>query len=262
MARRIGLAQALINDPELLILDEPTAGMDPIGTRQIKDVIRDLGNRGKTILLSSHLLADVEDVCDRVTILYGGQERASGHTRELLSQRDQTRITTERLAPETIEQIKEMVRREEGKRVLEVATPADKLESFFLRIVEQAQAANIATSGARAAGKLPDFLSMVEPAGDQVIQSLVSAARNTQRVEPEPVRPSATAKPDVSRKVIEELTAAKQPKPTPAPAPTEAPERMPDKPAPTPRKPVEADRTVIDDLLRKKPDQSNDVDGA
>ncbi|MHC4234423.1 MAG: ABC transporter ATP-binding protein, partial [Planctomycetota bacterium] len=74
MARRIGLAQALINDPELLILDEPTAGLDPLGTRQIKDVIRDLGQRGKTILLSSHLLADVEDVCDRVVILYGGHQ--------------------------------------------------------------------------------------------------------------------------------------------------------------------------------------------
>ncbi|MHC4284163.1 MAG: ABC transporter ATP-binding protein, partial [Planctomycetota bacterium] len=65
MARRIGLAQALINDPELLILDEPTTGLDPIGTRQIKDLILELAKRGKTILLCSHLLADVEDVCDR-----------------------------------------------------------------------------------------------------------------------------------------------------------------------------------------------------
>ncbi|MFQ5462102.1 MAG: ABC transporter ATP-binding protein, partial [Phycisphaerae bacterium] len=86
MARRIGLAQALINDPELLILDEPTSGLDPIGARQIKDVIRELGRKGKTILLSSHMLADVEDVCDRVVILYGGQQMASGDTDDLLAE--------------------------------------------------------------------------------------------------------------------------------------------------------------------------------
>ena len=73
MARRLGIAQALINDPELLILDEPTSGLDPIGTRQVKDLLVDLRRRGKTVLLSSHLLADVEDVCDRMVILYGGK---------------------------------------------------------------------------------------------------------------------------------------------------------------------------------------------
>jgi ABC-2 type transport system ATP-binding protein len=72
MARRIGLAQALINDPDLLILDEPTTGLDPIGTSQIKNLILELAKRGKTVLLCSHLLADVEDVCDRIAILYGG----------------------------------------------------------------------------------------------------------------------------------------------------------------------------------------------
>ena len=75
MARRIGLATALINDPDLLILDEPTTGLDPIGTREIKNLILDLKRRGKTVLLSSHLLADVEDVCDRIAILYGGRLR-------------------------------------------------------------------------------------------------------------------------------------------------------------------------------------------
>jgi ABC-2 type transport system ATP-binding protein len=86
MARRIGLAQALINDPDLLILDEPTTGLDPIGTRQIKDLILQLAKRGKTILLCSHLLADVEDVCDRIAILYGGQIQSEGKVRELLVQ--------------------------------------------------------------------------------------------------------------------------------------------------------------------------------
>ncbi|MFP6907639.1 MAG: ABC transporter ATP-binding protein, partial [Verrucomicrobiota bacterium] len=78
MARRIGLAQALINNPEIVILDEPTSGLDPIGTRQVKDLIQTLAERGKTVFLSSHLLADVEDVCDRIAILYAGQVQAEG----------------------------------------------------------------------------------------------------------------------------------------------------------------------------------------
>src|SRR5204862_5242092 len=87
MQRRIGIAQALINDPEFLILDEPTTGLDPIGSRQIKDLILELGRRGKTILLSSHLLADVEDVVDRMVILYGGRKRAEGTCEDLLESR-------------------------------------------------------------------------------------------------------------------------------------------------------------------------------
>ena len=79
MQRRIGLAQALINDPDLVILDEPTSGLDPIGCREVKDLILALARRGKTVILSSHLLADVEDVCDRVVIYYGGKVQAHGH---------------------------------------------------------------------------------------------------------------------------------------------------------------------------------------
>src|SRR5690606_23288701 len=92
MQRRIGLAQALINDPQLLILDEPTTGMDPIGTRQIKDLILKLAERGKTIILCSHLLSDVEDVCDRVAIMFGGKVRAEGTVDELLTRQDATTI--------------------------------------------------------------------------------------------------------------------------------------------------------------------------
>ena len=97
MARRIGLAQALINDPDLVFLDEPTTGLDPTGTREIKDLILELRRRGKTVLLCSHLLADVEDVCDRVAILYGGRLRRLGSVEELLSLRAKTQITTDRL---------------------------------------------------------------------------------------------------------------------------------------------------------------------
>src|SRR5262245_47589405 len=93
MARRIGLAQALINDPELVILDEPTAGLDPLGCREVKDLILTLARRGKTVILSSHLLADVEDVCDRVVIYYGGKIQAMGSMKELLATPDSVRIT-------------------------------------------------------------------------------------------------------------------------------------------------------------------------
>src|SRR3954462_7943013 len=97
MQRRIGIAQALINDPDFLILDEPTTGLDPIGTKQIKDLIIELGRRGKTVLLSSHLLSDVEDCVDRMVILYGGRIRKQGTCVELLESRSRTSIEAETL---------------------------------------------------------------------------------------------------------------------------------------------------------------------
>ena len=92
--RRIGLAQALINDPDLVILDEPTAGLDPIGCREVKDLIPAPPRRGKTVILSSHLLSDVEDVCDRVVIYYGGKIQAMGTLKDLLATPDTICITT------------------------------------------------------------------------------------------------------------------------------------------------------------------------
>src|SRR5690606_32943968 len=116
MQRRIGLAQALLIDPHPLILGEPTTGTDPSGSRQIKDLILELKRHGKTVLLCSHLLSDVEDVCDRVAIMYGGKVRASGTVDELLVQQDLTNIQTDRLDPTTIEQI-EQVLRNHGKAI-------------------------------------------------------------------------------------------------------------------------------------------------
>src|SRR3954465_5546280 len=92
MARRIGLAQALINNPDLILLDEPTTGLDPIGTREMKDLILSLKAQGKTVLLCSHLLADVQDVCDRITILFKGKRMELGAVRDLLQVRDVTQI--------------------------------------------------------------------------------------------------------------------------------------------------------------------------
>src|SRR5256885_6413591 len=110
MQRRIGLAQALINDPDLVILDEPTAGLDPIGWREVKDLILALARRGKTVILSSHLLSDVEDVCDRVVIYYGGKIQAMGTLQELLVKPESIRITTPVLPRETLEKCLEILR--------------------------------------------------------------------------------------------------------------------------------------------------------
>lgn len=259
MARRIGLAQALINDPEFLILDEPTSGLDPIGARQIKDVIRELGRKGKTILLSSHILADVEDVCDRVTILYGGQQRAAGDISELLRKTDTTQITLPGVSEETINAVRDLVQRLEQKDIVEVSNPRVRLEEFFLRIVEEAQAANIRTSGARAGGAIPDFLQKATAATtpDGIIESLVSAASHT--VEPTPV-PAATApKTDPSRAVIEQLVhSLKDPEEAPAESSAADPDRVDDATpakADKPRGPAvkrEADASVIDELLGRK----------
>src|SRR5436309_4048298 len=112
MQRRIGLAQALINDPDLVILDEPTSGLDPIGCREVKDLILALARRGKTALLSSHLLADVEDVCDRVVIYYGGRIHAMGTLKELLAKPDSIRITAPVLSRQTLERVLETIRRD------------------------------------------------------------------------------------------------------------------------------------------------------
>ncbi len=250
MARRIGLAQALINDPEFLILDEPTAGMDPIGMRQIKNVIRELADRGKTILLSSHLLADVEDVCDRVCILYGGQQRAEGPINELLRQDDRTQITTERLSDSTIERVRRVIRETENKDVIQVAPPADRLEAVFMRTVEQAQAANIVTAGAKSGGDLPDFIGTEEPT--DLIGTLVSAAdREVHKVTIEQVHASKPKPEEESRKkLIASLTDEKPPaslstQSTPQPAIDETPRT----------KPV-ADQAVIDSLLKQEKDDS------
>ena len=157
MQRRIGLAQALINDPDLLILDEPTTGLDPIGTRQIKDLILELARRGKTVLLCSHLLSDVEDVCDRVAIMFGGKIRQQGTVDQLLLQSNSTTIQTASLDTATIQQI-EQVLEHHGKHIEKVDRPRQRLEQLFLNIVHEAVADGASTSGAQTNGQLAEFL--------------------------------------------------------------------------------------------------------
>ena len=202
MARRIGLAQALINDPDLLILDEPTTGLDPIGTRQIKDLIIQLAKRGKTILLCSHLLADVEDVCDRIAILYGGKVQTEGKVRSLLQQTDKKQITTTAISDAAIEKIKQLIRDEQAECV--ITSPMDKLETFFIRTVAAAQQQARPTSGAVSTTQIGDFLaaaSIEENILDKLVSSPTSReysvqtppATQTERVQP--LEPSES-KPD------------------------------------------------------------------
>jgi ABC-2 type transport system ATP-binding protein len=172
MARRIGLAQALINDPELLILDEPTTGLDPIGTRQIKDLILKLAQRGKTILLCSHLLADVEDVCDRIAILYGGKIQTQGQVRELLQQTNKIQITADAISDTTVKRIEQLIKDEEAE--CEVSSPLDKLESFFIKTIVAAQQQAQPTSGAVSTTKIGAFLAEEKPV-EKILDKLVSA---------------------------------------------------------------------------------------
>ena len=158
MARRIGLAQALINDPDLVILDEPTSGLDPLGTRQVKDIVVALAERGKTVLLSSHLLADVEDVCDRVSILYGGKVRAAGPIRELLQVAGHLQIRLGELDDDKRGELLDALERILGQRPDLEPTRRD-LETFFLEVVAQARRESGEGSGTRAEGQLAAFLT-------------------------------------------------------------------------------------------------------
>ena len=158
MQRRIGLAQALINDPDLVILDEPTAGLDPIGCREVKDLILALAKRGKTVILSSHLLSDVEDVCDRVVIYYGGKIQASGTLKELLMKPDSVRITTPVLSRETMDKVLEIIRNDVNRDKIRVDNPTQNLESYFLEVVERARSASAHTSGATSGAQVAAYL--------------------------------------------------------------------------------------------------------
>jgi ABC-2 type transport system ATP-binding protein len=136
MQRRIGFAQALINDPELILLDEPTSGLDPIGTAEMKSLIRDLREQGKTIVLSGHLLADMQDICDRIAILHRGELKEIGKVSDLLTVQDITQIKTRELSEAALKDIREVIARH-GAELLSVDHPTTTLEELFLRIVRE-----------------------------------------------------------------------------------------------------------------------------
>lgn len=139
MTRRIGLAQALINDPELILLDEPTTGLDPIGTREMKDLILRLRDEGKTVLLCSHLLPDIQDVCDRIAILHQGELKELGRIETLLTVQDVTQIQAKGLSEQAEQEIREVIARHGGELV-GLEHPTTTLEELFLGIMRESEA--------------------------------------------------------------------------------------------------------------------------
>jgi len=195
MQRRIGIAQALINDPDLVILDEPTAGLDPLGCREVKDLILALARRGKTVILSSHLLSDVEDVCDRAVIYYGGRIQAQGPLHQLLAKPDSVRITAPVLSRETTDKVLSLIRAEVGDTV-RLENPTQNLESYFLGVVEAARR-QAETSGATSGNRVAEYL---RGSGEQPAHQAESVLERLSR-------PAGPAAPVVS----ETAAAAQQP---------------------------------------------------
>jgi ABC-2 type transport system ATP-binding protein len=136
MTRRIGLAQALINEPELILLDEPTSGLDPIGSRDMKDLILKLKEEGKTVVMCSHLLADVQDVCDRIAILDGGELKVLGRVQDLLKDQGVTQIKTSRLSEAVVKEVEALLARH-ASQLLEVDHPTTNLEDLFIKTVRE-----------------------------------------------------------------------------------------------------------------------------
>ena len=226
MARRIGLAQALINDPELLLLDEPTSGLDPIGTREIKDLVLELKKRGKTVFMCSHLLADVEDICDHIAIMYGGRLRVMGTVDELLEQRSITRIETDELPEEEIEELTAFLRRSNAEREIKIGKPMMRLEEYFLGVVEEAREEEPVSTGAMAgtgAGVLWEGEEDEEAGGAAVLDRLVHTAEETQeeeaRAPEETILPETEAAPRARPEVLEGLIGT-------APAPQQEAEQV------------------------------------
>ncbi len=137
MLQRIGLAQALIQEPKLVVLDEPTAGVDPAGSREIRDLILDLKRRGITVLLSSHLLAQVQEICDRVGILANGVLVREGRVEDLLAIENQTELILENASPEVLAQICALLEKS-GTRLVEQRQPQTTLERLFLEATDPA----------------------------------------------------------------------------------------------------------------------------
>ncbi len=133
MLQRIGLAQALIQDPRLVVLDEPTAGVDPAGSHQIRDLILDLKKRGKTVLLTSHLLEQVQEICDRVGIMARGEMIREGALADLVSVKNQTEFVIENATPEIRSQIEILLQNSPAK-LLSTRQPQRSLESVFLEL--------------------------------------------------------------------------------------------------------------------------------
>jgi len=135
MLQRIGLAQALIQEPRLLVLDEPTAGVDPVGSREIRDLILSFKERGITVLLCSHLLEQVQEICDRVGILHRGKLVREGRLTDLISIENQTELILENASPQLLAELAEKIR-QSGSRLVHQHKPQQNLERYFLEVTQ------------------------------------------------------------------------------------------------------------------------------
>ncbi len=138
MTRRIGLAQALINDPDLVLLDEPTTGLDPLGTDDMKEMILELKARGKTVVMCSHLLPDIQDVCDRVAILYNGELKEQGRLSDLLTIRDEVDLRIKELPEEGRRELEALVAKY-GSEIVHESRATSTLKDLFMKIVRESE---------------------------------------------------------------------------------------------------------------------------
>lgn len=148
MLQRIGLAQSLIQNPRLIILDEPTAGVDPVGSRQIRDLILKLRDEGYTIFLCSHLLEQVQEVCDRVGIIFQGRMRREGTLAELVAIEDQTSLTLQGASPALLAEIEALVKKHPETSLLDMGNPHTTLEKLFISLAMRHEAGSSALPAA------------------------------------------------------------------------------------------------------------------
>lgn len=143
MLQRIGLAQALVHDPQLVILDEPTAGVDPLGSAAIAEIVRELKRRGKTVLLSSHLLAQIEGLCDRVAILHRGKLVREGRVDDLVEDKDTESLVVKGLSAEGRAAVEATIAAQGGE-LSRVEKPRLSLDAYFLKEVHQRESEHLA----------------------------------------------------------------------------------------------------------------------
>jgi ABC-2 type transport system ATP-binding protein len=146
MLQRIGLAQAIIHRPRLVVLDEPTAGVDPLGSRQIRDLILELKRRGITVILSSHLLEQVQEVCDRIGIIFRGRMLREGSLAEITEVGNRSELVLEGMTPELMEEIRALAAAR-GAKWIHDGHPRTTLETLFLEVTSAAAEAARASGG-------------------------------------------------------------------------------------------------------------------
>ena len=178
--QRLAMASALAMKPEILILDEPTSGLDPVGAKQIKDLIATLASRGKTVLLCYHLLSDVEDLCDRIAIMYGGKVRSEGTCEGLLQEEHASLLETSEIPETALAEVREVLGRH-SVTISSIKRPRRRLESLFLEIVEKALAAGLKTSGAGNSGSVASFLA--NPTNEEQLPVESEATNNVDGVD-------------------------------------------------------------------------------